>query len=449
VVTSLCHDTPLENKSTTTATASASPPQKSGHCVPPAPVQRINHQPTPRCSSTQCPRAPSSVHALARKGFDKEEMRGKLPASMHNSNSPIRWLSRVGVGLAAILISITTWANPPAAALDTTHAKVRKVMEVQHKVTRDLMSLEDILGTAVSVDGAGEPALVVFVYEQGKNAAEIVNAMPSELLGVAARVELTDKFRAFRGKPDRGGGVSHTAKQTPPIQLGTSGGWRKDLANGYCCGGTLGSLIKIGNEQYILSNYHVFESDIVSGGNGTVAATGDYVIQPGLIDVNCSAANAQNVATLVKKSSLPNHNVDCSVAKVIAGMVNPNGSILEIGVLSSQTVAAAINQAVKKSGRTTGLTRSKISGLNATIRVTYDNECAGGTAFTKTFTGQIVVSNQGSKFLNAGDSGSLMVEDVATNPRAVGLLYAGSSTTAIANPINDVLTFLGATMVGN
>jgi hypothetical protein len=41
-----------------------------------------------------------------------------------------------------------------------------------------------------------------------------------------------------------------------------------------------------------------------------------------------------------------------------------------------------------------------------------------------------------------------MVEDVATNPRAIGLLYAGSSTDAIANPINQVLSFLGATMVG-
>ena len=46
-------------------------------------------------------------------------------------------------------------------------------------------------------------------------------------------------------------------------------------------------------------------------------------------------------------------------------------------------------------------------------------------------------------------SGPLLVEDVATNPRAVGLLYAGSTTTAIANPINEVLAFLGATMVGN
>jgi hypothetical protein len=94
------------------------------------------------------------------------------------------------------------------------------------------------------------------------------------------------------------------------------------------------------------------------------------------------------------------------------------------------------------------LTRSKVSGLNATISVTYDNECAGGTAFTKTFTGQIVIANKGSKFLAGGDSGSLMVEDIATNPRAVGLLYAGSSTSAIANPIGHVLSFLGATMVG-
>jgi hypothetical protein len=42
-----------------------------------------------------------------------------------------------------------------------------------------------------------------------------------------------------------------------------------------------------------------------------------------------------------------------------------------------------------------------------------------------------------------------MVEDVATNPRAVGLLYAGSSSTAVANPIGQVLSYLGATMVGN
>ena len=130
-------------------------------------------------------------------------------------------------------------------------------------------------------------------------------------------------------------------------------------------------------------------------------------------------------------------------------MVRSDGAILEIGTLSGATIAAFVNQAVKKSGRTTGLARAKVTGLNATVNITYENECAGGTAFTKTFTGQIVISNKRSKFLAGGDSGSLMVEDVSSNPRAVGLLYAGSSRTAIANPIADVLSFLGATMVGN
>src|SRR5207247_2878779 len=216
-----------------------------------------------------------------------------------------------------------------------------------------------------------------------------------------------------------------------------------------CCGGTLGSLDSIGGKQYSLSNDHGCESDIVPGGNGIVATNGDPIIQPGLIDVNCNVNNAQTVGTLVKRSSLPGSNVDCSTAQVVPGMVSTDGAILEIGTISHLTTSAFINQAVKKSGRTTGLSRSSVSGLNATISVTYDNECAGGTAFTKTFTGQIVIVNSGSKFLNSGDSGSLMVEDVATSPRAVGLLYAGSSTSAIANPINQVLSFLGATMVGN
>ena len=359
----------------------------------------------------------------------------------------LRALVALSAGVLSGFVSLTAFAGPPSGVLDLTHANVRAVMAVQQEVTADWMRQSEVLGTAVGLDAVGNTSLVVYVDQDAKNAGEVIRNLPRNYRGVNVQVELTDKFRSM-ARPG-GGGTSHTAKQTPPIQLGTSGGWSKDLANGYCCGGTLGSLVNIGGQQHILSNYHVFESDIVSGGNNTVAATGDPIIQPGLIDVNCSAANAQTVATLVKKSSLPNSNVDCSVAKVVSGQVRSDGAILEIGTISASTANAALNQAVKKSGRTTGLTHSTISGLNATISVAYDNECAGGAAFTKTFTGQIVIANKGSRFLNSGDSGSLMVEDVATNPRAVGLLFAGSSSTAIANPIGQVLSFLGATMVGN
>ena len=64
------------------------------------------------------------------------------------------------------------------------------------------------------------------------------------------------------------------------------------------------------------------------------------------------------------------------------------------------------------------------------------------------YTGQILIGNKGSRFLNSGDSGSVMVEDVDNNPRAVGLLYAGSSSIAVANPIEDVLNYFNVSMVG-
>jgi hypothetical protein len=324
--------------------------------------------------------------------------------------------------------------------LSKSDSRIIAAMSVQEKHTQRLMASSDVVGTAVGLDEAGEVVVKIYTVREG------VANLPKTLDDMKVDVEVTGVIRAM-GKPG-GGGVSHTAKQTPPIQLGTSGGWRYDLANGYCCGGTLGSLVRIGGKKYILSNYHVFEADIASGGNSRVAATGDPVIQPGLIDVNCNAGIAQDVATLSGIKSLPSSNVDAAIAQVIPGMVRTDGAILEIGTISATPVAASINQAVKKSGRTTGLTRSKVSGLNATITVSYENECAGGSAFTKTFTGQIVIANARSRFLNSGDSGSLMVEDITTNPRAVGLLFAGSNTLAIANPIEEVLLFLGAKMVG-
>jgi hypothetical protein len=325
------------------------------------------------------------------------------------------------------------------AALSYANPKVRTIMAVQNRHTTDFLKLERVVGTATGLTDDGR--LAVLVLTESPLPA---GALPMTIEGIPVVEEVTGKIRPYDSGP------AHQVKQTPPIQLGTSGGWRYDLANGYCCSGTLGSLIKIGSTQYVLSNYHVLEADIVNGGNGRVAVAGDPVIQPGMVDISCNAATAQNVATLSGIKSLPGSNVDAAIAQVVSGMVSSTGSILDVGTISTSTVGASLNQAVKKSGRTTGLTRSTISGLNASVSVQYENECAGGVAFTKTYTGQILIKNRvhGQAFISGGDSGSLMVEDVTTHPRAVGLLFAGSSQTAVANPINSVLSFFGATMVG-
>ena len=244
-----------------------------------------------------------------------------------------------------------------------------------------------------------------------------------------------------------GGGVNTKARQARPIALGTSGGNVHDLANGYCCSGTLGALVSKGGNTYVLSNTHVFAGDSVSGGNNRVAQIGDPVNQPGLIDVGCANITADHVANVADWSRLGVDNVDASIAQTMTGRVDTTGAILGIGTISSSPASAFVGQAVKKTGRTTGFSRSTVSALNATINVGYSNECAG-SSFTAQFTGQIVINNRGSRFLAGGDSGSLMVEDVASNPRAVGLLYAGSSSVAIANPIQDVMSEFGVTMVG-
>lgn len=382
---------------------------------------------------------------------------------------------KIFIGVALLGLSMIYWAgcersldspNAPTtqeqAVLSLANPKVQAVMAVQDRYTSGLMATPEVVGTATGLTEDGRLAILVFAKSENVKIRSDVNlnalakgvavdAVPTSIDDLPVVVEVSGEFKAMDGGP------AHRVKQTPPIQLGTSGGWRYDLANGYCCGGTLGSLIKVGTTQYILSNYHVFWADIVSGGNNRVATAGDYVIQPGLIDVGCNANTAQNVATLSGSGSLPSANVDAGYAQVISGMVNTNGAILDIGTISATTSGASLNQKVKKSGRTSGLTRSSVNGLNATVSVTYDNECAGGTAFTKTFTGQILIKNKnrGVSFLVSGDSGSLMVQDVTTNAKAVGLLYAGSSTTAVANPIDAVLSWVGsnaggtASMVGN
>ena len=97
---------------------------------------------------------------------------------------------------------------------------------------------------------------------------------------------------------------------------------------------------------------------------------------------------------------------------------------------------------VQKYGRTTGYTKGRITGLNATIDVGY----AAGTA---RFEDQIVISGNG--FSAGGDSGSLIVSDgfLLADRRPVGLLFAGTAVSTLANPIDVVLDRFGVTIDGN
>jgi hypothetical protein len=243
-------------------------------------------------------------------------------------------------------------------------------------------------------------------------------------------------------------GTAHRIDQKFPISLGASGGNISDRTKAFCYGGTLGALVQdAAKTQYILSNNHVLART-------NAAKLGEDIIQPGLIDQSpvCAQDSSDAVADLSafipiqfkgKGATSPN-TVDAAIAAVRSGAVDPTGSILDIGTISDATLQPSLGLPVKKSGRTTGLTTGSISAVDVTVDVSY------GSGKTARFVNQIIVMP--GSFIDSGDSGSLMVEDIDPMPRAVGLLFAGSSSVAIANRIDDVLNakeFGGLTMVGS
>jgi hypothetical protein len=73
--------------------------------------------------------------------------------------------------------------------------------------------------------------------------------------------------------------------------------------------------------------------------------------------------------------------------------------------------------------------------------IEYDATCGDTTpAYASYFNGQIVIG--GGAFSAAGDSGSLVVDTNTARP--VALLYGGSPTDTVANPIQDVVAAFGA-----
>ena len=228
------------------------------------------------------------------------------------------------------------------------------------------------------------------------------------------------------------GGANHRVRNQ---NFGVSGGNVNDRSARFCCSGTLGSLVNFGGTQYILSNNHVLA-------RADQASVGEDVSQPGMIDANCQ------ITTIVADfSAAPplTSNVDAAVAQLRPGTMDSTGEIEDIGVPSSTIATATVGMGVAKSGRTTGFTTGNVSSVNTSVNVQYQRGCGQGKKFVVSFTNQVVVGS--STFSAGGDSGSLILTNDGTR-RPVALLFAGSSTSTIGNPIGEVLTKVGLALGG-
>ncbi len=266
--------------------------------------------------------------------------------------------------------------------------------------------------------------------------------------------------------------ATHQDALSAPMLLGSSGGNNNDFdekANTIldCCSGTLGALVQDGSgRQYLLSNNHVLA-------RSDHAAVGDTIVQPGLIDNNCTpngdGAGTVPVAALTAWLPLraPQTNVDAAIAQVASHTVDATGSILELGArqpdgslaaappgissTSGKGESATLQLRVAKSGRTTGLTCGRVTAFDLDVAVDYYRDCAETKPYiTKTFTNQISIS--GDHFGDAGDSGALIVDTANAEP--VGMFFAGGIDASgvshgIANPAPDVLNALSTQLPGD
>jgi hypothetical protein len=243
------------------------------------------------------------------------------------------------------------------------------------------------------------------------------------------------------------GGTPEQPKTTDvwirPVPIGVSTGNFEDVSAGtIAC-----RVVDARGNVYALSNTHVYAPNDIDG-QGEV---GDSVTQPGLYDVptHVYVPSLHFLGSVWKYRPIDGkifavNDIDAAIAVTdVDSLGNSTPTALGgYGVPNKVTKAATLNMAVQKFGRTTLLTKGKITGINATMAVGYaDNWYAW-------FGGQIIVETSGA-FVLPGDSGSLVVtDDASANP--VGLLFAGNAdgTMAIVNPIDKVLAYFDVTIDG-
>jgi hypothetical protein len=215
-----------------------------------------------------------------------------------------------------------------------------------------------------------------------------------------------------------------------PVRGGISIGPCRAIA-GFVYTGTLGAIARdtaTGN-TVLLSNFHVMCVD-----NGW--AVGNTMAQPSRVDTGSCPADV--VGTLQR--AVLSASVDGAICS-LSGRTHAC-EIADIGAVTG-TAAATVGMAVRKRGRTTGLSHGIVDSISLSVNVPY-----GDGIGTRTLTNQIGIeadTAQNAVFGISGDSGSTVVNAAR---QVVGLYFAGTTAGdyGVANPIAAVLSELAITL---
>lgn len=320
-----------------------------------------------------------------------------------------------------------------------------KIREIIHKEKKRLLKKEGVVAIASGfkiIDGQVTDVPCITISVEKKLIPTMIKQ--KDLVPMAIDSILTD---VIEGKVIK---ALHTNKHRP-IPGGVSGG-HKDVT------GTLGGLAKQGIHSYILSNNHVLALS-------NKAEIGDPIIQPGnhdggeyprdhiadliaFVPINmggvasdCPFANVVRVVFDALFKMVGSHTrfqairiqegnnlVDAALAAPLSpDILSPE--IFRIGEVKG-VVDAEIGMKIQASSRTSGLRFGTIDQIDAVVKVDY------GGGLSAVFEDQLISNTLSSK---GGDSGTYIM---SMNEYLMGLLFAGSETTMVANRIQNVITEL-------
>ena len=267
--------------------------------------------------------------------------------------------------------------------------------EIRNLVEKELMELEGVVGVSHR-----NPKIVIYVESE-----EYAEAVPTVLAGVPVETKVVGKVRILERVRPLVGGVSIS----PPEKIA----------------GTLGVITYDGK---ILTNFHVVGIDYKEG---KVLEKGTPVVQPAVLDGGDPDRDV--VGTLLDYVEIGEVNNLVDAAVVEPTVEYRVGEILGVGKVDGWTDPVEGMKVVKR-GRSSGVTESYITDVNATLKI------IGYPNLRRAIFEDVFIVEPA--FAEPGDSGSLVVCD----GKAVGLLFAGSRHISVGCKMKHIVDILGVNM---
>jgi hypothetical protein len=308
-------------------------------------------------------------------------------------------------------------------------ATVDEIIAIKERVEAQFLGAPGVTGVDVGykeVGGQATDQVAIRVHVAAKtDDIPADQRVPAEIDGVTTDVlerryelqVLTQQLTEVSPQAD----TTHYATLQGGVSMGPS-----RVVNGSIFAGTLGAIVidSVSNQHAALTNFHVACVD-------STFTIGDRMVQPSRIDTG--VVPADEFGSLARETL--SANVDGAVIAIDSGRAS-QCEIADIGPVRG-TAAAALGMAVRKRGRTTLLTYGSVDGVSGSVTIDY-----GDGIGSKTLTNQLSIAADTTRnplFSDHGDSGSVIVNDSGF---VVGLLFAGSGASTVANPIAAVLSEL-------